>query len=120
MCQLPTTPSIAVKRQKNLIQTRLTQTSSPEKESGEIDLTNLPEKEFKIKVITMLMELQRNMQELRDEVWKEITGMKQSLEGFRSRMDKMQEAIDGIETREQEHIEADAERDKRISRMKKY
>ena len=31
-------------------------------------------------------------------------------------MDKMQEAIDGIETREQEHIEADAERDKRISR----
>ena len=28
----------------------------------------------------------------------------------------MQEAIDGIETREQECIEADAERDKRISR----
>ena len=32
----------------------------------------------------------------------------------------MQEAIDGIETREQECIEADAERDKRISRMKQY
>ena len=31
-------------------------------------------------------------------------------------MDKMQEAIDGIETRTQEHIEADTERDKRISR----
>ena len=31
-------------------------------------------------------------------------------------MDKMQEDIDGIETREQEPIEADAERDKRISR----
>ena len=31
-------------------------------------------------------------------------------------MDKMQEAIDGIETREQERIEGDAERDKRISR----
>ena len=41
--------------------------------------------------------------------------MKQSLEGFISRMDKMQEAIDGTETREQERI-ADAERDKRISR----
>ena len=105
-----------MKRQKNLIQTRLTQTVSPEKEAGEIDLTNLPEKEFKIKVITMLMELQRNMQELRDKVQKEITEMKQSLEGFISRMDKMQEAIDGIETREQERIEADAERDKRISR----
>ena len=42
--------------------------------------------------------------------------MKQSLEGFISRMDKMQEAIDGIETREQEPIEADTKRDKRISR----
>ena len=31
-------------------------------------------------------------------------------------MDKMQEAIEGIETREQEHIEADIERDKRFSR----
>ena len=42
--------------------------------------------------------------------------MKQSLEGFMSRMDKMQEVIDGIESREQEHIKADIERDKRISR----
>ena len=32
-------------------------------------------------------------------------------------MDKMQEAIDGMETRKQECIEADAERDKRISRI---
>ncbi|KAI5933824.1 LINE-1 retrotransposable element ORF1 protein [Manis javanica] len=100
-----------MKRQKNLIQTKITE-ANPE----EINLTNLPEKEFKIKLITMLMELHRNMQELRDDVQKEITEMKQSLEGFISRMDKMQEAIDGIETREQEHIEADAERDKKISR----
>ena len=42
--------------------------------------------------------------------------MKQSLEGFISRMDKMQEAIDGIEIREQKRIEADIERDKMISR----
>ena len=44
-----------------------------------MEITNLPEKEFKIKVITMLMDLQRNMQELRDEVWMEITEMKQSM-----------------------------------------
>ena len=31
-------------------------------------------------------------------------------------MDKMQKAIEEIETREQEHTEADTERDKRISR----
>ena len=71
----------------------------------------------------MLTELQKNMQVLRDEVRREITDVqreitevKQTLEGFISRMDKMQEPIDGIETREQECIEADAERDKRISR----
>ena len=42
--------------------------------------------------------------------------MKQTLEEFISRMDKMQEAIEGIEAREQERIEADIEIDKRISR----
>ena len=42
--------------------------------------------------------------------------MKQSLAGFISRMDKMQEAIDGIQTRDQERIEADTEKDEMISR----
>ena len=90
-----------MKRQKNLIQTRLTHTalasatSSPEKELGEIDLTSLPEKEFKTKVITMLMDLQRNMQQLR----KENTEIKQALEGLQNRMDEMQETINGLENR---------------------
>ena len=67
--------------------------------------------------------MQRNIQEKWDEVQreitdarKEITEVKHTLEGFISRMDKMQEAIDGIENREQERIEADAKTDKRISR----
>ena len=71
----------------------------------------------------MLTELQRNMQELRDDIQREITDVrreitevKQTLEGFISRMDKMQKAIEGIETREQERIQADIERDKSISR----
>ena len=53
-----------MKRQKNLVQSRITQTT-PERGPVEIGITSLPEKEFKIKVITMLMDLQRNMQELR-------------------------------------------------------
>ena len=95
-----------MKRQKNLIQSTITQTTL-ERGPGEIDLTNLPEKEFKIKVITMLMDLQRNMQELR----RENTEIKQSLEGLKSRLDKVQEAVNGIEIREQEHKEAEAERE---------
>ena len=118
-----------MKRQKNLVQSKIVQTT-PERGPAEIDLTSLPEKEFKIKIINMLTELQRNMQELRDEVRREITDVrreitdvqreitekKQTLEEFINRMDEMQEAINVIETREQECIEADAERDKRISR----
>ena len=84
-----------MKRQKNLIQTKITE-ANPEKG---IDLTHLPEKELKIKLITMLMELQRNMQELRDNVQKEITEMKQSLEGLKSRLDEVQESVNGIEIR---------------------
>ena len=72
-----------MKRQKNLVQSKITQTT-PERGPGGIDITNIPEKELKIKVITMLMDLQRNMQELRNEVQGEITEMKQSLEGLKS------------------------------------
>ena len=115
---MPEITSIAMKRQKNLVQSKITQTT-PERGLGKIDITNLPEKEFKIKVITMLLELQRNMQELRDEVQREITEMKQSLEGLKSRLDEVQETVNGIEIREQEHREAEVERDKRISRNKR-
>ena len=77
-------------------QTKITEANAEK----EIDLTSLPEKEFKIKIINMLTEMQRNIQELRDDVWREITEVKQTQEAFISRMDKIQEAIDGIETRE--------------------
>ena len=63
----------------------------------------------------MLMDLQRNMQELR----RENTEIKQSPEGLKSGMDEMQEASNGIEINEQERREADTERDKRISRSER-
>ena len=85
-----------MKKQKNLVQSRITQTT-PKRGPGKIDLTNLPKKEFKIKLITMLMDLQRNMQELKDKVGRENTEIKQSLEGLKSRLDEVQEAINGIE-----------------------
>ena len=64
----------------------------------------------------MLMDLQRNIKELRDEVRREIREIKQSLKGLKSRLDEVQEAANGTEIREQECREADIERDKRISR----
>ena len=64
----------------------------------------------------MLMDLQRNMQELKEQVGRENTEIKQSLEGHKSRLDEVQEAVNGREIREKEHREADIEREKRISR----
>ena len=109
MHYLPITTSTAMKRQKNLIHSRITQTT-PEREPAEIDLTNVPEKEFKIKVITMLMDLQKNIQELKDQVGRENTEIKQTLEGLKTRLDEVQEAVNGTEIREQEYREAKAER----------
>ena len=54
-----------MKRQKNMVQTKISQT--PEKGPNETELTNLPVREFKIKIINMLMEVQKNIQELRNE-----------------------------------------------------
>ena len=55
----------------------------------------------------------------KDQVRRENTEIKQSLEGLKSRLDEVQETINGIEIREQEYREAEAERDKRISRNEK-
>ena len=44
-----------------MVQTKISQT--PEKGPNETELTNLPEREFKIKIINMLMEVQKNIQE---------------------------------------------------------
>ena len=45
-----------------------------------------------------------------DDVWREITEMKQPLEGLKSRLDEVQETVNGIEIREQEYREAETQR----------
>ena len=77
-----------MKHQRNLVQTKISQT--PEKGSNETELTNLPEREFKIKIINMLMEVQKNIEELRNDFKSEIQSlrnsifeMKHTMEGFK-------------------------------------
>ena len=53
-----------MKCQRNLVQSKIINTA-PEKE--DIDLMTLPEREFKIKIINMQMEEQKDIQELRNE-----------------------------------------------------
>ena len=91
----------------------------PEKDSNEIDLMNLPERDLNIKIINLLRGVKKNIQELRNEFWSEIQSLKSTMEGIKSRLDSVQEMINEIETREEEYKEAEAQREKRISRNKR-
>ena len=76
----------------------------------------------------MLMELQKNSQELRDEFRNEIhtfnnivSEMKHTMEGFKSRLNEVEEIVNEIETRPQEYKEAEApERKNGSLGMKEY
>ena len=66
-----------MRRQKNTFQAR-EQDKTPEKELNETEINNLPEKEFKQKVIRMLNDLGRRMDELSENIKKELENLKRN------------------------------------------
>ena len=99
-----------MKWQRNLVQSKIVNTT-PEKYLNDMELMTLPEREFKIKIINILMEVWKDIQELRNEFRSEIQSLKNTMEGIKSRMDMMGEKINEIETREEEYKEAEAQRE---------
>ena len=81
-----------------------------------MDLVTLPEREFKIKIINILMEVKKDIQELRSEFRLEIQSLKSIMEDIKTRLDMVEETINEIETREEEYKEAEAQREKGISK----
>ena len=65
-----------MKHQRNRVQTKISETLK--KETNETEHTNLPEREFKIKIINMLMEVQKNIQELRGKFRMETQSLRNS------------------------------------------
>ena len=90
-----------MKCQRNIVQSKIVNTT-PEKDLNDMDLVPLPEREFKIKIINILMEVQKDIQELRNEFRSEIQSLKNMMEGIKSRLDKVEETINETETREEE------------------
>ena len=84
--------------QRNLFHSKITNTT-PEKDLNDMDLVTLPEREFKIKIINMLMEVKKDIQELRNEFRSEIQSLKTTMEAIKSRVDAVVETINEIETR---------------------
>ena len=64
----------------------------------------------------MLMEVEKHIQELRNEFRSDIQSLKNTMEGTKSRLDMVEEMINEIETREEEHKESEAQREKRITK----
>ena len=60
-----------MRRQRNILQTK-EQGKTSEKELNEVEISNLPDKEFKVTIIKMFTELRRRMDEHSENVNKEI------------------------------------------------
>ena len=58
-------PYTNMKCQRNLVQSKIVNTT-PKKDLNDMDLVTLPEREFKIKIINILMEVRKDIQELRN------------------------------------------------------
>ena len=96
-----------MKHQRNLVQSKIINTT-PEKALNDIDLVTLPEWEFKITIINMLMEVRKDIQELKNEFQSETQSLRSTMEGIKSRLDMVEETINEIQTREEEYKEGEA------------
>ena len=73
-----------------MVQTKISET--PEKGPNETELTNLPEREFKIKIINM-MEIQKNIQKLRNEFKINIQSLRNSISEMKHTMEAFKNII---------------------------
>uniref|UniRef100_A0A9L0T2X6 L1 transposable element RRM domain-containing protein n=1 Tax=Equus caballus TaxID=9796 RepID=A0A9L0T2X6_HORSE len=118
-----------MRQQRSMFQVR-EQDKTPEKELNETKINNLPDKVFKQKVIRMLNDLGRRMDELSENGNKEfenikknqsemkntILEMKNSLEGFNSRVGDTEEWISKLDERLEEITQAEPIKEKRIKK----
>ena len=79
------------------------QDKTPEKQLNEVEIGNLPEKEFRIMIVKMIQNLGEIMEKMQEIFTKELknkeTEMNNTLEGINSRITKGEEWINGLEDR---------------------
>ena len=110
------------------------QDKTPEKQLNEVEIGNLPEKEFRIMIVKKIQDLRKRMeakiekmQEMFNEDLEElknkktemnntITKMKTTLEGINSRITEAKEWISDLEDRMVEFTAAEHTKDKRMKR----
>ena len=112
------------------------QNKTPEKQLNEVEIGNLPEKEFRIMIVKMIQDLGKRMEvkmekmqemfnkdleELKKkqtEMNNTITVMKNTLEGINSRITEAEEWISDLEDRMVEFTATEQNKEKRLKRNK--
>ena len=110
------------------------QDKTPEKQLNEVEIGNLPEKEFRIVIVKMIRDLRKRMvakikkmQEMFNKDQEEfknkqtemndtITEMKTTLEGIKSRITEAKEGISDLEDRMVEFTAAEQNKEKKMKR----
>ena len=110
------------------------QDKTPEKQLNEVEIGNLPEKEFRIMIVKMIQDLRKRMEakiekmqemfnkdleELKNkqtEMNNTITEMKNTLEGINSRITEAEERISDLEDRMVEFTAVEQNKEKRMKR----
>ena len=122
-----------MKRQRAMYQMK-EQEKTPEKQLNEVEIGNLPEKEFRIMIVKMIQDLgirmeakiekmqemiNKDLEELKNkqtEMTNTITEMKTTLEGINSRITEAEERISDLEDRMVEFTAAEQNKEKRMKR----
>ena len=82
------------------------QDKTPEKQLNEVEIGNLPEKEFRIMIVKMIQDLRKTMEKMQEMFTKDLkelenkqTEMNNTLEGINSRITEAEEWINDLEDR---------------------
>ena len=122
-----------MKRQRAMYQMK-EQDKNPEKQLNEMEIRNLPQKEFRIMIVKMIQDLGKRMEAKTEKMQKmfnkdleelknkqtemnnTITEMKNALEGINSRITEAEERISDLEDRMVEFTAAEQNKEKRMKR----
>ena len=123
-----------MKRQRAMYKMKEEQDKTPEKQLNEVEIGNLPEKEFRIMIVKVIQDLGKRMEakiekmqeifnkdleELKNkqtEMTNTITEMKNILEGINSRITEAEERISDLEDRMLEFTAVEQNKEKRMKR----
>ena len=97
----------------------------PEKQLNEVEIGNLPEKDFRIMIVKIIQDLGKTMEKMQEMFTKDLeelenkqTKMNNTLEGINSRMTEAEEWINDLEDRMVEITATEQNTEKRIKRNK--